>query len=57
MIVELLGAILFVGGLVTLFAGAIRSGPSGSSGGSDSLLIAGAVAIMIGAILFIAGVL
>jgi hypothetical protein len=56
MIVELLGAILFLGGLVALFAGAIRSGPSGSSGGSDSLLIAGPVAIMIGAILFIAGV-
>jgi hypothetical protein len=57
MIVELLGVILFLCGLVALFAGAILSGPSGSSGSSDSLLIGGPVAIMIGAILFIAGVL
>jgi hypothetical protein len=57
MFVELFGVLLFIGGLVALFAGAIRMPSQGPSGGAEALLVGGPVAVMIGAILVIAGLL
>ena len=56
-IVELLGVIVFVTGLVALFAGAITLPSQGPSGGAEALLIGGPIGVMLGAILIIAGLI
>ena len=56
--VEIIGLILFAAGLTALFAGAFRApasgvGPGGASG--DALLIGGALGIVFGVVITVAG--
>ncbi len=62
MLVEFIGLILFVVGLMALFAGAFRApapasgiGPAGASG--DALLIGGALGIVFGVVITTVGLI
>ena len=56
MIVELIGGIVLLAGLIFLFAGALMM-PASGPGPGDSFLIGGAIAVMMGVILVVAGLL
>jgi hypothetical protein len=54
MIVELIGGIVLLAGLISLFAEALVM-PASGSGPGDGYLIGGAIAVMLGVILVVAG--
>ena len=56
MIVELIGGIVLLAGLFFLFAGALMM-PASGPGAGDGYLIGGAIAVMMGVILLVAGLI
>ena len=60
MLVEMIGLLLFGVGLVALFAGALRAPASGAGAGGpsgDALLIGGAIGVVFGVAIAVAGLL